>query len=113
MAKAKKTVRKPNRSAEVLTRVEAFLDKIAPDVVKRLTDAEMRANQNEKDLAFIRYKLASLLSQDQLESANICGMSPEIYALNCIELWKDGKIGRSVFEIKLKPLSEVKLTGPY
>lgn len=108
MAKVKKAKpRRPNQ-IELLGRIETFLSMIAPDVVKRLTEAEMRANQAESDLAFVRDRLVALLSEDQLEAAKISGMTPEIYALACIDLWKDGRISKSVFELKLEPLSVVR-----
>ena len=99
----------PN-TTELLARIEAFLGKIAPDVVKRLASAEMRATQAEADLSLIRTKLVNLLSPDQIEMAKVCNISPEMYALEVIELWKDGRIGKSCFEIQLKPLSEMKYT---
>ena len=80
MAKAKKVVRKASRSAEVLNRVEAFLDKIAPDVVKRLTNAEMRATHAETELERLQSRLRYLLSPDQLEAASVCGVTQHTLA---------------------------------
>ena len=89
MAKAKKAARKPSRSAEVMSRVESFLDMIAPDVVKRLTDAEMRASHAESQLALLQSRLVSLLSADQIEAARVCGITPELYTIEYILLWKE------------------------
>jgi hypothetical protein len=100
----------PN-TQELLGRIEVFLGKIAPDVVKRLASAEMRAGQAEADLALIRSKLVALLSPDQIEMAKVCNISPEMYALEVIELWKDGRISKSCFEIQLKSLAEMKRAG--
>ncbi len=51
--------------------------------------AEHRAMTAERDLAVIREKLVRLLSPDQLDAAKTCGVTPEFYALECIELYKE------------------------
>lgn len=51
--------------------------------------AELRAMTAERELAEIRRKIVSLLNPDQLEAAKTCGVTPEFYALECIELYKD------------------------
>lgn len=105
--------RRPNRTAEVVERVEAFLDKIAPDVVKRLTSAEMRANRAESELARIRERLIAHLTPEQIEVAKFCEMGPEFYAMELIDLWREGRVSKSALEIQLRPLPQVKMTGPY
>lgn len=94
MVKAKKKRGRPPKMAdqnpnETLERVEAFLSKIAPDVVKRLASAEMRAAKAESELAFLRGSLVRLLTSDQLEAARTCGIAPEMYAIEYIDLWKE------------------------
>lgn len=51
--------------------------------------AEHRAMTAERQLADIREKLSRLLSPDQLDAAKTCGVTPEFYALECIELYKE------------------------
>lgn len=51
--------------------------------------AEHRAMVAERDLAAVRGKLVRLLSPDQLDAAKTCGVTPEFYALECIELYKE------------------------
>lgn len=108
MAKAKKVApkRRPNRTAEVMVRVEAFLDKIAPDVVKRLASAEARANHAETELQWLRSRLVGLLSPNQIEAAKICSMAPEHYAIEHIQLWKE-RIFAGV-PVGILPLSTLK-----
>lgn len=94
MVKAKKKRGRPPKSRdqnpnETLDRIEAFLSKIAPDVVKRLESAEMRVARAEAESAVIRNKLVSLLNRDQIEAARICNVTPEFYALEYIELWRE------------------------
>ena len=50
--------------------------------------AEMRAMTAERELGEIRRKLVALLSPDQIDAAKTCGVTPEFYALECIELYK-------------------------
>ena len=70
-------------------RLETFFDTIAPDLVRRLTVAEAKAAHLEEDLAFLRGKLTGLLNKDQLDAARVCGCRPEVYAIECINLWKE------------------------
>lgn len=51
--------------------------------------AEHRAMAAERELAEFRAKLVRLLSQDQLDAAKVCGVTPEFYAMECIELYKE------------------------
>lgn len=51
--------------------------------------AEHRAMKAERELAEISAKLVRLLSPDQLDAAKVCGVTPEFYALECIELYKE------------------------
>lgn len=50
--------------------------------------AEIRAAAAERELAEFRRKLVHLLNPDQIEAAKVCGITPEFYALECIELYK-------------------------
>lgn len=50
--------------------------------------AEIRAATAERELAEIRRKLVTLLSPDQIDAAKVCGVTPEFYALECIDLYK-------------------------
>jgi hypothetical protein len=48
-----------------------------------------RASKAEGELALIKSRLVRLLSDDQLEAAKTCGISPSLYALECIDLYKE------------------------
>ena len=111
MAKAKrkrraraKTKRTPRTS--ILASLESFLATIAPDVVRRLTSAERRADEAERKYGIIRDKLVSLMSPDQIDAAKIAGCSPEVYALEYLELWKDHLFPRTAGAFR--PLSALK-----
>ena len=101
MAKAKKVVRKASRPSDVLVRVEAFLDKIAPDVVKRLSAAETHAARAEEQLSRLRERLIAHLTPEQIEVANFCKMAPEFYAMELIDLYREGRMP-SLYERPLK-----------
>jgi len=57
-------------------------------LLQDMYQSEGRASKAERELAEIRAKLVRLLSPDQIEAARICGVTPEFYALECIELHK-------------------------
>jgi hypothetical protein len=79
----------PSVQAQLLVRVEQFFDKIAPDLIKRLDSAERRAAYAERELERLQLRLRSLLTSDQVEAAHICGVTPEFYCIELIELWKE------------------------
>lgn len=73
--------------------------------------AEVRAMTAERQLADIRAKLVRLLSPDQIDAAKTCGVTPEFYALECIELCKESFFPHMPAE--LRPLWELKGTGGF
>ena len=75
--------------AVLVKQMERFFDEIAPDLVKRLTSAETRASHAETELARLQLRLTTLLNKEQLEAVKICGTTPEDYAIECIELYKE------------------------
>jgi len=85
---AKGTKAKSSR-ADVLVRLESFLDKISPYVVKRLTEAETNCVHYKAELELLQLRLRALLTVDQVEAAAVCGCTQEMYAIECIELWKE------------------------
>ena len=102
--KARKTRARPESG--LMQSHEGLLQQIVPDFTKRLSSAEQRAERSEVELATLRARLVGLLSLDQLEAAKICGCPPQVYAIECIELWKE-KIFPS-FPKEIRPLSELK-----
>lgn len=100
----RKSINKPASVAQptlddIVKKVTAAFAEIAPDAIKRITEAEVRVKHAEDNFAFLNEKLVGLLSPDQIEAAKICGVDPAIYAINWIDLWrekifpKDGTIG--------------------
>ena len=107
MPKKRRQAKRPVRTDR--QRLESFFDQIAPALVERLTFAEAKSAQLEQELFLLKGKLVKLLSLDQLEAAEVCGCPPEVYAIKCIELWKE-KIFPS-FPANIRPLSALKETG--
>ncbi len=93
MRKKKPKPRVTPRKNETLDTLQRFLDKVVPDYTKRLQRAEAIALSKENELAFLKDKLAGLLTVEQFEAAKICQMEPALYALNWIELQTEGKMG--------------------
>lgn len=73
---------------DTIQSLESLLKQIVPDFSIRLGQAERRAKEAEESLALLKKRLTQLLSPDQIEAARVCGCSPEIYAIECIEIWK-------------------------
>ena len=92
--------------SDLVQALKRLLQQIVPDYVQRLASAEHRAERSEEELTVLRGKLAGLLSKDQLDAATVCGVTPEMYAIECIEIWKE-KIFPS-FPAEIRPLSELK-----
>ena len=120
--KAKKTKSKAKTSKAIKENIAAFeshiaheqtrlidslLNTLGSDFSERLSLAEARAFKAEEELSFIKSKLCSFLSKDQLDAASICGCSPEIYALEFIELWKECMWPK--FGVKIRPFSDLKM----
>lgn len=99
----KTAVKRTNPKREQLAQ---FLDTIAPYLVERLTQAEMDCAHYQQELKQLQGRLASMLSPDQKEAAVVCGVSPELYAIECIELYKEKFFPQ--MPIKLRPLAELK-----
>ena len=88
--KRKKHARKrARRKVDITKSLEQLLRQIVPDFTMRLATAEQRAERTEIELTTLKQKLVGLLSKDQLEAAKICGCAPEVYAIECIEIWKE------------------------
>jgi hypothetical protein len=88
----KKARATPVTSVGVLKALKLFLDKVSPDFTKRLQLAEASASKKSQELRFIENKLEGLLTEEQIEAAKLCNMTPAIYALNWIELMQEGKM---------------------
>lgn len=71
--------------------------------------AEMRAIAAERELAEIRRKLVALLNPDQIDAARVCGVTPEFYALECIDLYKQTFFPQ--MPAQLRPLWVLKAQG--
>ena len=52
-------------------------------------DLERKCLFLEKDYADLRQRLVNLLRPEQIDAAKTCGITPEIYALEWIEIVKD------------------------
>ena len=102
--KARKKRARP--ASRLMHSLECLLNQIVPDFTERLASAEHRAKRSEEELTTLRGKLAGLLNKDQLDAAKICGVTPEMYAVECIEIWKE-RIFPS-FPAEIRPLSELK-----
>ena len=50
---------------------------------------EHRCLSLEKDYTTLRQKLVALLLPEQIDAAKTCGVTPEVYALEWIQLYKD------------------------
>lgn len=92
-SKAKKRApqRKRSKGKKVSSQqtLEKLLSQIVPDYTQRLYLAETKAAQLEEAHTLLKNRLVKLLSVDQMEAARICGCPPEIYAIECIDLWKE------------------------
>ena len=80
-------------------------------LLQDLNAAEYRASKAEKELGEFRRKLVALLSPDQLDAAKTCGVTPEFYALECIELYKAKFF--SYLPVELRPLAALKTGGGF
>lgn len=94
MAKQKKRGRHAARAAATTlgeTSIAQEQDGIGRNalLLQDMYRAEHRAMTAERNLAAIRDKLVRLLSPHQLEAAKTCGVTPEFYALECIDLYKE------------------------
>ena len=87
---------------DTIKSLEGLLKQIVPDFSIRLGVAERRAAVAEEALESLKKRLIQLLSPDQREAARICGCPPEVYAIECIQIWKE-KIFPSFPNI-IKPL---------
>jgi hypothetical protein len=79
---------KPSEASLLLASIASNTDNIAAKVLLRLNAAEIERDQYLKELTFLRKKLTSLLTKDQLEAARICCVTPEMYAIELIDLWR-------------------------
>ena len=101
----------PKRKADLHRSLEQLLQQIVPDYVQRLASAEAKAERLGKELITLKVRLAGLLSKDQIEAAKVCGCAPEIYAIECIDIWKE-KIFPS-FPEEIRPLSDLRQNSDY
>ena len=100
---------------EVRTRITLLMDNITKDYKERISLAEGRASKAEVGLSYLKEKLTSFLTPDQIAAAEICGCSPEVYAIEFIELWKERmwpKFGTTSHPFSALPVGSMVLT-PY
>lgn len=109
MVKKKKI--KPNNDLvglnKSITEIKEILEKVSPDLAQKLRVAEHEATRAKTELAFLKEKLTSFLTPDQLDAAKTCDCKPEIYAIEFFELWKQN-VWQNLGTIGLKPLSELR-----
>ena len=84
-----KVKRTRRNTTQIIDALDRFCSLVAPEFTARLAHAEAEAYKAKYELAFLRSKLAGLLSRDQIEAARIAGCAPEIYALEWIEIQKE------------------------
>lgn len=77
-----------------------------PLLASLLQDAEMRAAEAHRNYFELSRKLVGLLTPDQIEAAKIAGCTPEVYAIEFIELAKDKLFPK--FEAAVQPLSDLR-----
>jgi hypothetical protein len=80
--RSKKKISRSLREEIILTQ-NSLSDK------KALVDLELRCLRIEKSYEELRNKLVKLLSKEQIDAAKTCGVTPEVYALEWIEIYKD------------------------
>lgn len=68
--------------------VEASIDDRISDI-KYLVELERRYLSLEREHAELKSKLINLLLPEQIDAAKTCGVSPEFYALEWIDICKD------------------------
>ena len=68
---------------EVLATQNTLNDRFA------IVELERRCLLVERDYADLRQKLVSLLLPAQIDAAKTCGVTPEVYALEWIAIYKD------------------------
>lgn len=57
---------------------------------KNYNELEHRCLLVERNYEDLRRRLVSLLSKEQIDAAKTCGITPEVYALEWIQIYKDG-----------------------
>lgn len=92
---------------KAIVEVKEILTKVSPDLAQRLKVAEIESFHAKTELAFLKQKLTSFLTPDQLDAAKICGCDPAVYTMEFFELWKEN-VWKNLGTIGLKPLSELK-----
>ena len=79
----KAKVDKPSLRDEIALLERAHQDKLY------VNDLERRCLFLEKDYNDLKERLVNLLRPEQIEAAKTCGITPEVYALEWIELVKE------------------------
>ena len=85
----RKNKTKPSDESLLLASIDAKTDKYGVMILARLNITELERDQAIKELEFIRTKLVSLLSEEQLDVALGIGCDPMVYAIECIEMYKE------------------------
>lgn len=81
MVRSRKTKR-PSLHADLELAIKALGDR------KIIADLEARCLEVERDYTELRRRITSFLLPEQIEAAQICGVTPEIYALEWFEICK-------------------------
>ena len=94
MTVKKRSVKKSKRIRKVLSlrdkieSVEKSIEERLGDV-KYLVEIERRYLALEREHAELKQKLTNLLLPEQIDAAKTCGVTPEFYALEWIDICKD------------------------
>lgn len=95
---APKKARKKTQSIDVEAVVKATIKEFFGSEVRvaerdswrsRIADVEVKCGLAEKAYTELSNKLVRLLTPEQRDAAKICGVTPEMYALEWIELARD------------------------
>lgn len=80
----KRKATKPNFRRQVAELEGSINDRL------RVIDLERRYLLLERDYDDLKKRLVSLLLPEQIDAARTCGCTPEVYALEWIQLYKEG-----------------------
>lgn len=92
--KAKSTNKpKKKKAAPPVSKEQMLLQYVAaavtPDLIKKLEQLVWEGEHTRTQLSQLEGRLEKLLTQDQREAADICGVTRAQYAIECMEIWKE------------------------
>jgi hypothetical protein len=85
--KSKRIVKKLSLKEKIQDVEKSIQDRL--NDVKYLVELERRYLSLEREHSDLKQKLVNLLLPEQIDAAKTCGVSPEFYALEWVDLCKD------------------------